>query len=318
MGADRARSTPDLSVDIAGLSLKNPVMVASGTFGYGKEYSEFIDLNSLGAIMVKGISLQPWTGNKLPRIVETPAGMLNAIGLQNPGVDHYLKKDLPFLRRFDTRVVVNVIGRSVDEYQEVVRRLDREDGGDAFEINISCPNIKEGGISFGTARDMAARVVEAVRSVTDRPVIPKLSPNVTDIASMAKACEDAGADAVSAVNTLLGMAIDVERQRPILANIVGGLSGPAIRPVAVRMVWDVYRAVRIPIIGMGGITTAADALQFVLAGAGAIAVGTANFTNPTASIDVLAGIQEYLSRRAEPSFVALVGRAHQDRTERSS
>ncbi len=305
------RVVPDLSVNIAGLVLRNPVMVASGTFGYGREYSEFLDLNALGAVMVKGISLQPWRGNAVPRIVETPAGMLNAIGLQNPGVEHYLNKDLPFLRRFGTAVIANVIGRTIDEYQEVVHRLDRADGADAFEINISCPNIKEGGIAFGTDREMAARVVEAVRSVTRRPVIPKLSPNVTDIASMAKACEEAGADAVSAVNTLMGMAIDVERRRPVLANVVGGLSGPAIRPIAVRMVWEVYRAVSIPIIGMGGIMTADDALQFALAGAQAVAVGTANFANPTASLEVLAGIEAYLKRHGEGSFAALVGRAHE-------
>ena len=301
---------PDLRVEIAGLSLKNPVMVASGTFGYGREYSECFDIGALGAVMVKGVSLEPWRGNDVPRIVETPAGMLNAIGLQNPGVDHYVKYDLPFLRRFDTRVIVNVVGRTVEEYREVVRRLEACDGGDAYEINISCPNIKEGGIAFGTDPAMAARVVEAVRSVTERPVIPKLSPNVTDPAAIARACERAGADALSAVNTFLGMAIDVERERPVLANGAGGLSGPAIRPLAVRIVWDVFRAVRLPIIGMGGIATARDALEFVLAGASAVAVGTANFFNPQAPLEVLAGIEAHLVRRGVPAFRQLIGRAH--------
>lgn len=301
----------DLTLSIGGVEFKNPVMVASGTFGYGREFSEFFDLGRLGAVMVKGLSSTPWQGNPLPRIVETPAGMLNAIGLQNPGVDHFISSDLPFLRQFDTRVIVNVIGRTVPEYVDVVRRLESVDGVDAYELNISCPNIKEGGIAFGTDSRMASRVVSAVRNATDRPVIPKLSPNVTDIREMAKACEEAGADALSAVNTFLGMAIDVERERPVLANVVGGLSGPAIRPLAVRMVWDIYSAVRIPIIGMGGISDYRDALQFILAGATAVAVGTANFANPAASLDVIDGIAGTISEKGGRTLRSLVGRAQE-------
>ena len=303
-----AGETIDLSVDIGGLRLKNPVMVASGTFGYGQELAEFFDLGRLGAVTVKGVSLTPWEGNPLPRMVETPSGMINAIGLQNPGVDYYLKHDLPFLRSFDTRIVVNVIGKTVEEYAEVVARVEAEEGADAYEINISCPNIKEGGISFGSSPQMAARVVEAVRERTSRPVIPKLSPNVTSIAEMAVACQEAGADAVSLVNTFLAMAIDVERERPVLANVFGGLSGPAVRPIAVRMVWEVYRAVHVPIVGMGGIVTARDALEFILAGASAVAVGTANFTNPYAALEVLEGIEDAVRRKGPLS--ELIGRAH--------
>lgn len=298
----------DLAVDIGGLVLKNPVMTASGTFGYGREFADLFDLGRLGAVMVKGVSLTPWTGNALPRIVETPAGMLNAIGLQNPGVDHYLRHDLPFLRRHDTRIVVNIIGRTVDEYAAVVERIEAEEGADAYEINISCPNIKEGGISFGSDPDMAASVVRAVRAVTRRPVIPKLSPNVTDIVAMAEACKEAGADALSMINTVLAMAIDVERERPVLANVFGGLSGPAIRPLAVRMVWEVHRAVEIPIIGMGGITSSRDALEFILAGASAVAVGTASFANPFAALEVLGGIEDAVRRRGP--LAAMIGRAH--------
>lgn len=305
---DRAKVR--LDVNLGGLALKNPVMVASGTFGYGREFSDHFDLSALGAVMVKGVSLEPWEGNSTPRIVETPAGMLNAIGLQNPGVEHFVREELPFLRSLDTGLIVNVIGRSVEEYAEVVRRIEECGGADGYELNISCPNIKEGGISFGTRPDLAARVVRAVRAVTRRPVIPKLSPNVTSIAEMAKACEEAGADALSAVNTYVGMAIDVDQARPILANRVGGLSGPAIRPLAVKAVWDVYEAVRIPLIGMGGIVTARDALEFVLAGASAVAVGTANFINPTAAVDLVRGIEAWLADRGEASFVDLIGRAH--------
>lgn len=298
----------DLSVDLGGLKLKNPVLTASGTFGYGREFAEMFDLNRLGGVMVKGVSLTPWEGNPLPRIVETPAGMLNAIGLQNPGVDHYLRHDLPFLRRYDTRIVVNVIGKTIDEYAAVVQKIEAEDGADAYEINISCPNIKEGGISFGSDPQMAADVVQAVRAVTRRPVIPKLSPNVTDIVAMAQACQEAGADALSLINTVLAMAIDVDRERPVLANVFGGLSGPAIRPVAVRMVWEVHRAVRLPIIGMGGISGPRDALEFILAGASAVAVGTANFTNPLTALEVLEGIQDAARQRGP--FSDMIGRAH--------
>lgn len=305
----------DLTVDLGGLLLKNPVMVASGTFGYGREFAEFFDLGRLGAVMVKGVSLDPWEGNELPRIVETPAGMLNAIGLQNPGVDYFLEVDLPWLRGFDTRIIVNIIGRSVEEYADVAARLSAAGGIDALEINISCPNIKEGGIQFGSDPRAAARVVEAVKRATHLPVIPKLSPNVTDIAQMARAVEDAGADAISLVNTFLGMAIDIRRRKPVLANVFGGLSGPAIRPLAVRMVWQVYEAVRVPLIGMGGIMDGADAAEFVLAGARAVAVGTANFIRPTAALDVLAGLERYVEETGL-SYAELIGAAHPRRTAR--
>lgn len=301
---------PDLSVEIAGVKLKNPVMVASGTFGYGREYGEFYDLSRLGAVMVKGVSTEPWTGNPVPRIVETPSGMLNAIGLQNPGVDYFLEVDLPWLRQFDTRVIVNIIGRSVEEYAEVAARLSDAEGVDALEINISCPNIKEGGIQFGSDPRAAAQVVARVKDVTHLPVIPKLSPNVTDIAEMARAVEDAGADAISLINTFLGMVIDVHRRRPVLANVFGGLSGPAVRPLAVRMVWQVYEAVRVPLIGMGGIMDGEDAAQFVLAGAKAVAVGTANFVEPTAALDVLSGLERYVAGTGL-GYEELVGAAHQ-------
>lgn len=301
---------PDLTVTIGGMTLKNPVMVASGTFGYGKEFAEIFDLGLLGAVMVKGVSQEPWRGNPLPRIVETPAGMLNAIGLQNPGVGAYIETYLPFLRNYDVKVIVNVIGKTVDEYVHVVEALEAADGADAYELNISCPNIKEGGIAFGTRPELAYEVVRAVREATRRPVIPKLSPNVTDIKEMALACEEAGADAVSAINTFLGMAIDVEAETPVLANRYGGLSGPAIRPLAVRMVWDVFEAVKIPVIGMGGIAAMRDALEFVLAGASAIAVGTANFTSPTLSADIAAGLPSILRAKRVDRFIDLIGRAH--------
>ncbi|MBO2520211.1 MAG: dihydroorotate dehydrogenase [Firmicutes bacterium] len=305
---DAAGNAVDLSVQLGGLTLKNPVLVASGTFGYGREFAGFFDLGLLGGVMVKGISLEPWEGNPLPRMVETPAGMLNAIGLQNPGVEHYLKHDLPFLRSYDTRIIVNVIGRTVEEYARVVARIEAEDGADAYELNISCPNVKEGGIAFGSDPAMAAQVVAAVRAETERPVIPKLSPNVTSVAAVAAACREAGADAVSLVNTFLAMAIDVDAERPILANGFGGLSGPAIRPIAVRMVWEVYREVDLPIIGMGGIMTARDALEFILAGASAVAVGTANFVNPYAAVEVLRGIEDAVRRRGP--LAEMIGRAH--------
>lgn len=305
---DASGNAVDLSVQLGGLTLKNPVLVASGTFGYGREFAGFFDLGLLGGVMVKGISLEPWEGNPLPRMVETPAGMLNAIGLQNPGVEHYLKHDLPFLRSYDTRIIVNVIGRTVEEYARVVARIEAEDGADAYELNISCPNVKEGGIAFGSDPAMAAQVVAAVRAETERPVIPKLSPNVTSVAAVAAACREAGADAVSLVNTFLAMAIDVDAERPILANGFGGLSGPAIRPIAVRMVWEVYREVDLPIIGMGGIMTARDALEFILAGASAVAVGTANFVNPYAAVEVLRGIEDAVRRRGP--LAEMIGRAH--------
>lgn len=299
----------DLAIELAGVRLNNPVLVASGTFGYGREYSEFYDLSLIGGIMVKGVSLEPWRGNPVPRIAETHAGMLNAIGLQNPGVDHFLKHDLPFLRQYDTRIFVNIIGRSIEEYVGVTQRLEEAEGIDAIEINISCPNIKEGGIQFGSDPRSAAEVVAAVKAVSSRPVIPKLSPNVTDIAEMARAVEEAGADAISLVNTFLGMAIDIHRRRPVLANTFGGLSGPAIKPIALRMVWQVYEAVSVPIIGMGGIMQWQDAAEFVLAGAKAVAVGTANFTQPYAAPEVVRGLQAYVEQTGIP-YEQLVGAAH--------
>ena len=296
-----------LKTNIAGIQMKNPVMVASGTFGFGREYSDFIDLNQLGAIVTKGTSLEPWPGNPPDRIAETPAGMLNAIGLQNDGVDSLINDKLPWLRDYDVPVIVNVVGKSLDEYAEVVRRLDGVEGIAGVEINISCPNVKEGCIAFGTDPSMTAKVVKAVKDATKLPVIMKLSPNVTDIVQMANVCVDAGADALSLINTLLGTSIDPETRKFRLANITGGLSGPAIKPVALRMVWQVAQAVDIPIIGIGGIMTASDAVEFLLAGADAIQVGTANFVNPNAAIDIAEGLDSYLERHCISNVSEIVG-----------
>lgn len=286
---------PNLKINIAGIEFNNPVMTASGTFGSGKEYSEYIDLNRLGAVVVKGIASKPWKGNQSPRIAETYGGMLNSVGLQNPGVDVFIKEDIPFLRQYDTKIIVNIAGKTVEEYCEVAERL-RDADIDMIELNISCPNVKEGGVSFGTDPFMAEHVTKEVKKVAKQPLIVKLTPNVTDIVSIAKAAVAGGADALSMINTLLGMAIDINKRKPILANVVGGLSGPAIKPVAVRMVHQVSQAVDIPIIGMGGIMTGEDAIEFILAGATGVAVGMANFTNPTATIDVLDGIEEYMKK----------------------
>jgi dihydroorotate dehydrogenase (NAD+) catalytic subunit len=283
-----------LSTEIAGIRMANPVMVASGTFGFGKEYAELVDLNGLGAIVTKGTSLEPWSGNDPPRIAETPAGMLNAIGLQNDGLDSLIKEKLPWLAQFSVPVIVNVVGKSVDEYSEIARRLDDVPGVAGLEINISCPNVKEGCIAFGTDPGMTARVVGEVRKATRLPIIPKLSPNVTDVVEMARACVDAGADAVSLINTLLGVAVDPETRSFKLANITGGLSGPAIKPVALRMVWQVAQAVDVPVIGIGGIMTAEDAIEFMLVGADAVQVGTANFINPCAALEIAKGLREYV------------------------
>lgn len=283
-----------LAVEIASLKLKNPVMVASGTFGYGEEYAPYIDLNRLGAIVTKGLSLKPKLGNPTPRIIETPSGMLNAIGLQNVGIEAFIKDKLPFLKKFDLPVIANFFGNTLEEYGEAAKRLSDCEGVHALEVNISCPNVKEGGIVFGTDPKAAARVISLVRASSKLPVIAKLSPNVTDITVMARAVEEAGADAVSLINTLTGMAIDVKTRRPRLANITGGLSGPAIRPVAVRMVWQAANAVKIPVIGIGGIMTAEDALEFIIAGATAVQVGTANFVTPTATMDIIEGLERYL------------------------
>lgn len=295
-----------LNVKIAGIKMKTPVMTASGTFGFGPEYADFVDLNQVGAVVVKGTTLHPRPGNSGRRIAETPAGMLNSIGLENPGVDAFLTKTLAGLAQYDVPIIVNIAGNTVEEYGELAAML-TVPGVSALEINISCPNVKAGGIAFGTDCASAAAVVARVKENTRLPVIPKLSPNVTDIVTMAQAVEAAGADAISLINTLLGMAIDIHTWRPVLGNVVGGLSGPAVKPVAVRMVWQVARAVKVPVIGMGGIMTAQDAIEFLLAGASAVAVGTANFVNPRASVEVAEGIREYLVERGLTHVSQLVG-----------
>ena len=283
-------------VNLAGVELKNPVMVASGTFGSGAEYSEFVDLNRLGAVVTKGVASVPWPGNPAPRIAETASGMLNAIGLQNPGIDLFSKRDLPFLEKYDTKVIVNVCGHSTEEYLDVVERLADEPRVDMLEINISCPNVKEGGIAFGQDPKAVEAITKAVKAKAKQPIIMKLSPNVTDITVMAKAAEAGGADCLSLINTLTGMKIDIERQTFAIANKTGGLSGPAVKPVAVRMVYQVANAVKIPIIGMGGICTAEDAMEFILAGATAVSIGTANFANPYTTLEVIDGIEAYMRR----------------------
>lgn len=297
----------DLKVKIGSLTLRNPVMTASGTFGYGEEYSEFINIESLGAVVVKGLSLKPKEGNPPPRLVETAAGMLNAIGLQNIGIERFISEKLPFLRSFDTPVIVNFFGDSVEEYAEAAERLSSVAGIHALEMNISCPNKQAGWSVFGTDPLVTAEVVGAVRKVTQLPLIVKLSPNVTDISLMARVAEDAGADALSLINTITGMAIDIRTRRPRLANIRGGLSGPAIKPVAVRMVYEVYKAVRVPLIGMGGIMTAEDAVEFLVAGATAVAVGTANFINPRATTDIIDGIIRFMEAERISEVSSLTG-----------
>jgi dihydroorotate dehydrogenase (NAD+) catalytic subunit len=297
----------DMTARIGSLELRNPVMTASGTFASGREYADFIELSRLGAVVTKGVSLEPWEGNDSPRIAETASGMLNSIGLQNPGIEAFCAKDLAWLATQDVPVIVNVSGHSVAEYARVVERLESESAVDAYEINISCPNVDEGGMAFGTDCASAAQVTSAVRAVTKRPVIVKLTPNVTDIAEIARAVVGAGADAVSLINTLLGMAIDADTFRPKLARVVGGLSGPAIKPVALRMVWQVSRAVDVPVIGMGGIMDATDAVEFMLAGATAVAVGTANFVDPTACVRVVDGLAEFCRERGIGAVRELTG-----------
>ena len=294
-------------VNLAGVELKNPVMVASGTFGSGAEYSEFVDLNRLGTVVTKGVASVPWPGNPAPRIAETASGMLNAIGLQNPGIDLFTKRDLPFLEKFDTKVIVNVCGHSTEEYLEVVERLADEPTVDMLEINISCPNVKEGGIAFGQDPKAVEAITKAVKEKARQPIIMKLSPNVTDITVMAKAAEAGGADCLSLINTLTGMKIDIERQTFAIANKTGGLSGPAVKPVAVRMVYQAANAVKIPIIGMGGICNAADAMEFILAGATAVSIGTANFNNPYTTIEVIDGIEDYMRRHHVDDINQLIG-----------
>lgn len=282
-------------VNLAGVELKNPVMTASGTFGSGAEYSEFVDLSCLGAVVTKGVASVPWPGNPTPRIAETSCGMLNAIGLQNPGIDVFCERDIPFLKKYDTKIIVNVCGKSTEEYCEVVERLAGEDV-DMLEINISCPNVKEGGIAFGQDPKAVEAITREVKKHAKQPVIMKLSPNVTDITEMAKAAEAGGADVLSLINTLTGMKIDIHRQTFAIANKTGGLSGPAVKPVAVRMVYQVANAVKVPIIGMGGISTYEDAVEFILAGASAVSVGTANFFNPAATMEIVEGIEKYMER----------------------
>lgn len=296
-----------LAVEIAGIKMKTPVMTGSGTFGFGTEYKDFVDLNKIGAIVVKGTTLEPRAGNKGRRIAETPAGMLNSIGLENPGVKEFLKNILPGLAQYDVPIIVNISGNTVEEYGELAALL-TVPGVAGLELNISCPNVKEGGIAFGTNCNSAAAVVAMAKAHTNLPVIVKLSPNVTDIVEMAKAVEQAGADAISLINTLLGMAIDIHKWRPVLGNVVGGLSGPAVKPIAVRMVWQVAQAVQVPIIGMGGIVTGDDAIEFMLAGASAVAVGTGNFVNPCAAQLVGEEIRTYLQNRGLSNVNELVGK----------
>lgn len=297
----------DLRITIGSAEFKNPVMTASGTFGYGQEYADFVNLHRLGAIVAKGISLEPRKGNPPPRIVETPCGMLNAIGLENVGVDSFIDKKMPYLREAGTSVIVNILGDSIDDYKNLAAKLNNVQGISAIEVNISCPNVKKGGVAFGTDPEMAQAVTKTVRNACDLPLIVKLSPNVTDITLIAKAVEDGGADCISLINTILGLAIDINSRKPQLANIVGGLSGPAIKPIALRMVWQVVQAVKIPVIGIGGITTADDAIEFLLAGASAIQVGTANFVNPQATEDILKGLKDYLYKNKMESVQALIG-----------
>lgn len=294
------------AVNLAGIELKNPVMTASGTFGSGEEYSEFVDLNKLGAVVTKGVANVPWPGNPTPRIAETSSGMLNAIGLQNPGIDVFCERDIPFLKKFDTRIIVNVCGKTTEDYCEVVERLGNEPV-DLLEINVSCPNVKEGGIAFGQDPKALEAITKEVKKYAKQPVIMKLSPNVTDITEMAKAAEAGGADVLSLINTLTGMKIDINRRTFALANKTGGMSGPAVKPVAVRMVYQVAQAVKLPIIGMGGIATAEDALEFLMAGATAVSVGTANFFNPYATEEVVAGIEEFMRRQHVEDISELIG-----------
>ena len=294
------------SVNLAGIELKNPVMTASGTFGSGMEYSEFVDLNCLGAVVTKGVANVPWPGNPTPRVAEVYGGMLNAIGLQNPGIDVFMERDLPFLQQYDTKVIVNVCGKTVEDYLEVVERL-ADAPVDMLEINVSCPNVKEGAIAFGQKADCLYDIASAIKKKAAQPVIMKLSPNVTDITEMARAAEAAGADAISLINTLTGMKIDIHKRSFLLANKTGGMSGPAVKPVAVRMVYQCAQAVKIPIIGMGGIMNAEDALEFIMAGATAVAVGCANFINPYATQEIVSGIETFMEKEGVSDIAELIG-----------
>ncbi|MEE1101642.1 MAG: dihydroorotate dehydrogenase [Agathobacter sp.] len=300
----------DTSVDICGVKLKNPVMTCSGTFGSGQEFSEFVDLNNLGAVVTKGVANVPWKGNPAPRVAEVYGGMLNAVGLQNPGIDLFCKRDIPFLQKYDTKIIVNVCGHTTEEYCEVVERL-ADEPIDMMEINISCPNVKEGGIAFGQDPKAVEAITREIKKRAKQPVIMKLSPNVADISVMAKAAEAGGADALSMINTITGMKIDINRRKFVIANKTGGMSGPAIHPVAVRMVYQSAQAVKIPIIGMGGIMNADDAIEMILAGATAVAVGTANFVDPTATQKIVAGIEDYMRKYKVSTISELVGAVHE-------
>lgn len=301
-----------LNTKIGSLELKNPVMTASGTFGYGTEYADFMDINRLGAIIVKGTTLNPRQGNPYPRMAETPSGMLNAVGLQNKGVDYFVDHIYPVVSKFQTNVIVNVSGSSIEDYAQCASIINTLDDIPAIELNISCPNVKQGGMAFGVKPESAAQVVSAVRKAYDKTLIVKLSPNVTDITEIARAVEGAGADSVSLINTMLGMAIDAERRKPILSTVTGGMSGPAVKPVALRMVWQVAKAVKIPVIGLGGICSATDAIEFLLAGASAIQIGTANFIDPAVSEKVVDGIEEYLTRHGFNSVEDIIGALETD------
>ena len=294
------------NVTIAGVTFKNPVMTASGTFGSGMEYGDFVDLNRLGAVVTKGVANVPWPGNPTPRIAEVYGGMLNAIGLQNPGIDVFLKRDIPFLQHYDTKIIVNVCGKTVEDYLEVVEKLN-DSAADMLEINVSCPNVKEGAIAFGQKADCLFDITSKIKNEARKPIIMKLSPNVTDITEMAKAAEAAGADAISLINTITGMKIDIHKRTFALANRTGGMSGPAIKPVAVRMVYQASHAVKIPVIGMGGIATAEDAIEFLLAGATAVSVGAVNFMNPYATVEILEGIEQYMTKYGVEDIQELIG-----------
>ncbi|MCX5842530.1 MAG: dihydroorotate dehydrogenase [Deltaproteobacteria bacterium] len=314
MNSNNVKNIPKMAVHIGGgLTIKNPVMAASGTFGYGEEYAPYYDINRLGAVIVKGVSLEPRAGNPPPRIMETPCGMLNAIGLENPGVKIFIKEKLPFLRQYNVAVIVNVFGETLDEYKQVVEMVSETEGVHGLEINISCPNVKKGGIVFGTDPDMAYEITKEVKSLTDLPVLVKLTPNVTDICVIAESVQAAGADAISLINTLTGMSVDIEQRIPHLANITGGLSGPAIKPIALRMVWQVAKKVTVPVIGVGGITSARDAMEFLMVGASAVQVGTAHFINPHAAVGIVDGMEKYFMEHDIRDVNEFIGTLHEGR-----
>ena len=307
MDTTKTKTSVNMAVNLGRLQLKNPIMTASGTFSYGEEYTDYVDLNRIGAIVVKGLSLKPRLGNPPPRIMETAGGMLNAIGLQNIGVDAFIDEKLPFLKKFDVKVIANIYGETYDEYIKVAKKLSSAKGVHALEINVSCPNVKKGGVSFGSDPKTAAQVTRKVKDATGLPVIVKLTPNVTDIAAIADSVEKAGADVISLINTLAGMSVDFKKRKPHLKNITGGLSGPAIKPVALRMVWQVVQRVSVPVIGIGGIMTAEDALEFLILGAKAVQIGTASFINPRATMDILEGMQDYLERNKIKDINQIIG-----------